>query len=345
MTNRWGWLEQTFPHALRACWMAGTALAVVLALPLSVLGQSEVGPRTPWGDPDLQGLWTNTTTTPLERPAAHGDRAVLTDEERAALDEEAARRADGPPRERDTGSYNSFWLEKGLRSEQTSLIVEPADGTLPAFTPAAQRRVEALAAARQQPAASWTDLNVFDRCIARGMPGAMMPGFYNHNYLILQTPEHVVIALEMLHDVRIIPLDGRPHITPRVRQWLGDSRGRWEGDTLVVETRNVADKVNEFRVSHTVFGASHHLRLVERFRRVAPDRIDYTFSVDDPTTFVTPWTGGAPMSAMQGHMFEYACHEGNYAMEHILRGARAQEQAGANFNPVAPLTLIRGVTP
>lgn len=330
--------------------MASTGWSVVigvwLALPAAALSQSvDPTPRTPWGDPDLQGAWTNTTTTPLERPRTLGDRSILTDEERAELDEEAARNTDRAPRSRDTGSYNSFWLEKGHRSEQTSLIVEPANGQLPEFTPAAQERVAALAATRQQPVASWTDLNVFDRCIARGLPGAMMPGFYNHNYLILQTPTYVVIALEMLHDVRVIPLDGRPHIASGLRQWLGDSRGRWEGDTLIVETTNITDTVNEFRVSHTVFGASHHLRLVERFTRVAPDRIDYTFTVDDPTTFVSRWTGAAPMTPMAGPIFEYACHEGNYAMEHILRGARTQDDAGQDFNPVAPLTLIRGGSP
>jgi len=300
--------------------------------------------RTAWGAPSLEGIWTNTTTTPLERPDSFGDRQVLTDEEQAVLNEQDAENhaADRPPRKRDTGSYNSFWLEEGRRSKQSALIVDPRDGKLPAFTAAAQQRVEALARARQQPTASWGDLNVFDRCIARGMPGAMMPGFYNHNYHILQSPGYVVIALEMLHDVRIIPVDGRPHLRPEIDQWLGDPRGWWEGDTLVVETTNVANRVNEFRRSHTVFGASKHLRLVERFRRATPDRIDYTFTVDDPTTFVTKWTASAPLTRIDGPMFEYACHEGNYAMEHILRGARVQDGAAENFNPVAPLTLIRG---
>ena len=324
--------------------MAQSSLVLSVLLTSSpTAGQAQ--PRTPWGDPDLQGIWTNTTTTPLERPDALAGRDVLTDEERAELDEEAIRNADQPPRTRDTGSYNSFWLEKGKRSEQTSLVVDPADGKLPPFTAAAQERVEALAAARQQPTASWEGLNVFDRCIARGLPGAMMPGFYNHNYHILQTPGYVVILLEMLHDVRIIPLDERPHLPRGIHQWLGDSRGRWEGDTLVVETTNVADKVNEFRRSHTVFGASRHLHLEERFARVGPDVIDYTFTVTDPTTFTRPWTGAAPMHRTEGPIYEYACHEGNYAMEHILRGARAQEQTGEEFNSVAPLTLIRGGTP
>ena len=315
--------------AVAALLAAGTAWAQ----PAAVAGGGWQAPRTPWGDPDLQGVWTNTTTTPLERPDELAGREALTAEERAELDELAVRNADQPPRKRDTGAYNSFWLEKGLRSEQTSLIVDPPDGKLPAFTPAARQRVVDLAAARKLPSASWADLNVFDRCIARGMPGAMMPGFYNHNYHVLQSPGYVVIALEMLHDVRVIPLDGRPHLTPHMRQWLGVSRGRWEGDTLVVETTNVADKVNEYRRSHTVFG------------RAGPDRIDYTFTVDDPTTFVTPWTGRAPLRTTEGPLYEYACHEGNYAMEHILRGARAQDDAGPDFNPVAPLTLIRGGTP
>ena len=285
---------------------AGTASAQ----PAAASGDGWQAPRTPWGVPDLQGVWTNTTTTPLERPDELADREVLTDEERAELDELAVRNADQPPRERDTGAYNSFWLEKGVRTEQTSLIVAPPDGKLPAFTPAAEQRVVDLAAARKLPSASWADLNVFDRCIARGMPGAMMPGFYNHNYHILQSPGYVVIALEMLHDVRVIPLDGRPHIAQGIAQWLGDSRGRWEGDTLVVETTNVANKVNEFRRSHTVFGASGHVRLVERFRRTGPDRIDYTFTVDDPTTFVTAWTGAAPLSSTEGPLYEYAATRG-----------------------------------
>ena len=155
----------------------------------------------------------------------------------------------------------------------------------------------------------------------------MMPGFYNHNYQIMQTPDYVVIYAEMIHDVRIIPLDGRPHLPPHLRQWMGDSRGRWEGDSLVVETTNFTDKVYERRVSNTVFGAGRAMYLVERFRRVDADTIDYAITVTDPTTFTKPWTASIPMRTMEGPIFEYACHEGNYAMENMLRGARARERA------------------
>ena len=283
--------------------------------------------RTPWGDPDLQGLWTNTTTTPLQRPSGLAGKQVLTDEERAELDDRSARNADRPPRPGDPGAYNDFWLDKGKASTQTSLIVDPSDGKLPSLTPEAQKRAEGLAASRRLPPASWEDLNFLERCITRGMPGAMLPGFYNHNYQIVQTPGYVVILVEMIHDVRIIPLDARPHLDPHIRQWLGDSRGRWDGDTLVVETTNFNGKVTEQRPSHTVFGISENLTLVERFTRVDRNTIDYRFTVTDPTTFTRPWTAATPMSRIAQPIYEYACHEGNYAAPNMLRGARAQEQA------------------
>jgi len=154
----------------------------------------------------------------------------------------------------------------------------------------------------------------------------MMPGFYNHNYQILQTPGYVVINAEMIHDSRIVPLDGRPHLPDRMRQWMGDSRGWWEGETLVVETTNFTDKVYERRVSNTVFGAGEAMRLVERFTRLDGDRLDYRFTVIDPTTFAEPWTAAIPMTSTEFPILEYACHEGNYAMENMLRGARVQDR-------------------
>ena len=157
------------------------------------------------------------------------------------------------------------------------------------------------------------------------MPGAMMPGFYNHNYHILQTPDHVVLEVEMIHETRIIPLDGRPHLQPSVRQWLGDARGRWEGDTLVVETTNLTHALRER--SLLVYATGDALRLVERFTRVAPDIIDYQFTVEDPDAFARPWTASIPMRGLEGNLFEYACHEGNYAIANMLRGARAKEAA------------------
>ena len=295
--------------------------------------------RTPWGDPDIQGTWTNATTTPLQRPAELAGREFLTQEEQAELNEARAQTEQracatelvvlqhAPP-STSTGSYNSFWLEQGSRTRQTSLIVDPPDGRLPTVTPYAQQRADDLVAVRGSPSypMTWDEPSVFERCITRGLPATMMPGFYNHNYQVLQTPDYVVINAEMIHDTRIVPLDGRPHLPAHLRQWLGDSRGRWEGETLVVETRNFTDKVYERRVSNTVFGAGEAMRLVERFTRLDKDTLDYRFTVTDVTTFVEPWTAVIPMTATDLPIHEYACHEGNYSMENMLRGARAQER-------------------
>jgi hypothetical protein len=225
-------------------------------------------------------------------------------------------------REGDTGFYNDFWWEWGKDVKRTSLIVDPPDGKLP-LTPQAIERGKA-AMKREAVPASYTDFNPFDRCISRSMPGAMMPGFYNHNYHIMQTPTHVAIVVEMIHDARIIPLDGRPHLGAGLSQWLGDSRGHFEGDTLVVETTNFTDKIFERGTTVTAFGSGW--KLVERFRRVDADTIDYQFTVNEPRTFTKPWTVAAPMTRSDGRLFEYACHEGNYAMPHILSAARAEEQ-------------------
>jgi hypothetical protein len=300
--------------------------------------------RTAWGDPDLQGVWTNTTTTPLERPARLAGKAVLTSEEAA---EYAKREADSlnRPNPRKAGepcpeefpfcneaplAYEfRIWFDRGtmLKTKQTSLVVEPPDGRLPSLTPEGQKRQAERAAARKaSPADGPEDRSVYERCITRGLPGAMMPGFYNHNYQILQTPGYVAILVEMIHDVRIIPLDGRPRLGRSIRHWLGDSRGRWEGDTLVVETTNFRD-INERSI--TVFGTSATGRVVERFRRVTADTIDYRVTVDDPAIYVKPWTAAIAMTKDRApdQIFEYACHEGNYGMVGILSAQRAEEKA------------------
>jgi hypothetical protein len=296
--------------------------------------------RTPWGDPDLQGTWTNTTATPLERPADLAGKTALTAEERAKRDALVAAAYDAPLRPGDTGAYNSFWSEAGKNSARTSLIVDPPDGKLPALTPEALKRADAIEAVRRRRPWSWMDVNTYDRCISRGLPGAMMPGFYNHNYVIAQSPGYVAILVEMIHDTRIIPIDGRPHLGPGLKQWLGDSRGRWEGDTLVVETKNFNDKIDEVTGNamrlpdgtpqegryHGVFGTSD-MTLVERFTRVDANTIDYQFTVNSPKTFVKPWTAAAPMTKLDGNVFEYACHEGNRAIPNMLSGARAVEKA------------------
>ena len=299
-------------------------LAGVVLLP--ALAGAQTSERTAWGDPDLQGVWTNRTTTPLERPSEFEARAVLTDEERAAIDAQAEANRDRPPPPGQTGGYNSFWLDRGVRNSQTSLIVDPPDGQYPAKTDRVRESDAAFAAMRDGTEFdTWEDLNLYDRCITRGMPGAMIPGFYNHNYQILQTPDYVVILVEMIHDARIIPLDGRAHLTPRIGQWMGDSRARWEGDTLVVETTNMTPRGDQ-RVRYLVHAGSEQASVVERFTRVSADRIDYSFTVTDPATYATPWTAEIPMVPLGGEIFEYACHEGNYGLWNILAGARAADR-------------------
>ena len=283
--------------------------------------------RTPWGNPDLQGTWTNTTTTPLERPSELEGRSVLAEEERAEFDAEAERNRDRPPRPGSTGAYNSFWLDRGTRSNQTSLIVDPPDGKLPALTERVRETDGPFLAARNGGAPdSWEDLNLYDRCLTRGLPGAMVPGFYNHNYQIFQTPDYVVILVEMIHDARIIPFDDRPRLPSQLRQWFGDSRAHWEGETLVVETTNFTSKGDQ-RVRNLVLAGSDHSHLVERFTRVDADTIDYSFTITDPRSYASAWTAEIPMTRLGAPIFEYACHEGNYGVPNILAGARVAENA------------------
>ena len=311
--------------------MITAALVAVVAAAAIPLAAQEL-PRTPWGHPDLQGIWSNTTTTPLQRPEELTGRDTLTEEERAERDAERERNSDQPPPPGQTGAYNSFWFERGVTGEQTSLVVDPPTGLLPDLTPPAAARAEAIHAVRYSDRRDWTtDFHLYDRCLTRALPGSMMPGFYNHNYNIMQTPDYVAIQVEMIHDSRIIPLDGRPHLDPSIQQWLGSSRGRWEGDTLVVETTNLSAKANEQRVdmANVVFGIGEHARIVERFTRVDANTLDYRVTVIDPTTYQTEWTAAIPMTAIEGPLFEYACHEGNYALRNMLSGARADEAAAA----------------
>jgi len=284
----------------------------------SVETQRYKTPRTPWGDPDLQGLWSNQTSTPLERPGTLRDKETLTQQEADEREEEARLSADRPPRAGDPGTYNSVWRDPGKGLTRTSLIVDPPDGRVPALTAEGQARVAARAAAATARglAHPWEDLGVWTRCISRGV--IKIGSFYSSSHQIIQAPGYVVIVQELIHESRIVPLDRRPHVSPALRQWMGDSRGRWEGDTLVVETTNFSD-LNPYR------GSGDTMRLVERFTRVATDSIDYQFTVDDPHIFTRPWTVSMPMSK-GGAMFEYACHEGNYAMGNILAGALLEER-------------------
>ena len=277
---------------------------------------------------DLQGVWTNTTITPLERPAEFAGKQFFTPEEAAKFEHETNQRNDADNRESNpeadvNHAYNQFWWDRGTKvgaGLRTSLIIDPPDGRVPPLTPAAQKRMqEQFARSREHSTDGPEDRALTERCILWPTAGPpMLPSFYNNEYQIVQSRDSVAIVVEMIHDVRIIPLDGRPHLASNIRQWLGDSRGHWEGDTLVVDTTNFTDK-SRFR------GADENLHLTERFTRVNPNMILYEFTVDDPTAFTKPWTAQIPMMKTKGPVFEYACHEGNYAMVDMLAGARAAE--------------------
>jgi hypothetical protein len=286
------------------------------------------GPITAWGDPDLQGIWTNSTITPLERPVRFAGREFMTEEEARALDAEETVRADRRSANRAADvdlAYNQFWWERGktLSTRRTSLIVDPPDGRLPALTPEGQKRAAEVTARLRAEATGPEDRNLAERCVTRGAP--KLPGGYNNNFQIVQTPSHVAIMQEMIHEVRIIPLDNRPHLPRTMAFWLGDSRGHWEGDTLVVETTNYHE-LSPYNSYNCCRGAGRNLRITERFRRIDANTIDHRFTVEDPTTFTRPYTVAVPMTKIDEPIFEYACHEGNYGMEGILRGARAQER-------------------
>lgn len=306
-------------------------IASALAMEVPAVGQAPgsktasakyAPPRTPWGHPDLRGTYSNSTVVPLERPD-NAKQGQLTD---AEVEERFQKHRKNlfAKREGDTGFYNEFWWEWGKDNNRTSLIVDPPDGKLP-VKPGVRERNKALATIDKP--ATWEDMNVFDRCITRSLPGSMLPGFYGHYYQILQTPDYVVLRIELIHDVRIIPLDNRPHLGQNIRQWLGDSRGRWDGDTLVVETTNLNDKVKAW--GGTYFGAGADFKLVERFRRADANTIDYQFTVEAPSMFTRPWTVALPLWHTDDKIFEYACHEGNYAMPHSLSGTRAMEGTSA----------------
>jgi hypothetical protein len=312
---------------------AGSGQVVAFTIGIAAFGASAVsaqtGPRTSWGHPDLQGIWSTATITPFERAPEFEGKEFFTEKEaadfeRRTLERTNRDRRDGTAEADVARAYNDFWWDSGTKvvpTRRTSLVIDPADGRIPALTLEAQRRQDAIAEARKSrgPADHPEDRNLWERCITRGVPTVMLPQVYNNNYQIIQTRDHVVILAEMIHDARIIPIDGRPHLPSRIRQLMGDSIGRWEGDTLVVETTNFTDKTS-YR------GASENMRLVERFTRTAPDILLYRATIDDPATFTNPWTVELPAVPSDGEIYEYACHEANYGLEGILRGHRAQEK-------------------
>ena len=324
--------------------IATLALGALL-IPAPATAQST--PRTKWGDPDLRGVWNNGTLTPFQRPEALGTQEYITEEEAAAAAQRrvdiaaelAARGAlrtegggnvdrgvDGAP-----GSYNNFWMERGtavVADRRSSVITDPPNGRLPEVPPevrhwmesdAAQVRADARGGRR--PLAHYDQLDLGDRCIwYRGVPS--FPTAYNNNYQIFQTPDWVAIVQEHIHDTRFIPLDGRPNIPESIRQYAGDSRGRWEGDTLVVETTHFNEHAF---IRNFTPNLSQELHVVERFTPRADGVLGYEFIVTDPKTWTRSWGGSLPMTQSTGPMFEYACHEGNYGLTNMLAGSRIEE--------------------
>ena len=320
--------------------MKKIALAIILtaaAANLSAQKAKWAVARTVDGQPDLQGTWANNNVTPLERPAELAGKPTLTDAEVAMLRVRSARlfSGDGDAAFGDqlfsalltnpdkfvssdgrTGDYNQFWLPDRVFDNRTSLITDPPDGRVPALVPAAQRRIAAEAVRPATPAGP-EDRSVTERCITFGIPRTQ-PAYMSY-YDIVQSRDAVVFRMETIHDARVIPLDGRPHPSRKIQHWLGDSRGHWEGDTLVVDTTNFSPKSN-FRGSH------ENLHLVERFTRVGPERLEYAFTVSDDTTWSRPWSAMIPLLRSRAPVYEYACHEGNIGLAGILSGARAEEK-------------------
>lgn len=316
-----------------------TIAAMVVSVSALATAQSSTPLRTAWGDPDLGGVWNNSTLTPFQRPERLDDQEFLTEEEAANVEQEAVDRNERLLNEEaqrteaggNIGAYNNFWMERGtsvVSTRRTSIITDPTNGRLPSLTTDAHARMtspeaERLAAVRggRLPTDSYTQLDGGDRCLwYRGIPS--FPTAYNNNYQIVQTPEFVAILQEHIHDVRFIMLDGRPHLTPAIRQFAGDSRGHWEGDTLVVETTNF----NHHAFIRNFNGnLSEDLHVVERFTRTGEGTLDYEFTVTDPKIWTRAWSGSLPMTRSVGPMFEYACHEGNYGLTNMLAGSRAQE--------------------
>lgn len=312
-----------------------TALLVLCCT--AAFGQNSYNPpRTPYGQPDLEGVWDFRTITPLERSKELGTKAFFTAGEAAKYEEEQNRRQNRDLIDPKQGGsqypaggvvpYNEFWYDRGNKvagTKRTSLIVDPPDGRLPPLTPEGRKKAEARSVAARNDqlgnplADSWEDRPLQERCLMGFNAGPpMIPGAYNNNVQLLQTPGYVVILTEMVHTARIVPLDGRSHGS--IRQWSGDSRGHWEGNTLVVDSV-------DFKRETSLEGSSANTHVIERFTRAGANTLLYEFTVDDASTWTRPWSALIPMSKGEGPILEYACHEGNHAMEGILSGARKRD--------------------
>jgi hypothetical protein len=316
------------------------AIAGILTSPVPAAAQAEASaeaqaaarkdpnwtpPRTPWGQPDLQGIWTTDDMrgVPQQRPPEFGTRQHLTDEEFAAR----ASGREGARATQDRGASGTFRNEEGTRTfGYTSMIIDPPDGRIPPMLDAASERRSAPGSFGLGPFNTMADFSLYDRCITRGVIGSFSPAVYGNGARIVQTPDTIAISYEMVHDTRVIPLDGRPALSDNIHLYMGDSRGRFEGDTLVIESANFTDKTAIAGVRH-----SEQLRLTERFKRIDPQMIDYEITVDDPLTWEQPWTLRMTITEQPGYeIYEYSCHEGNLAMRHALMGERAYERAAAD---------------
>jgi hypothetical protein len=330
-------------RSLASTYAAAVFVALAFWAAAPVAAQNSKVPKTAWGKPDLTGVWDFRTITPLERPANQAGKEFLTEEEAAKLEQdivERNRQLDQRPAERaaaggnvdrrndgSPGFYNNYWLDGGTKpvaTRRTSLVVDPPDGRVPPLTPAAQKRAdERRAYLREHPADGPEDRSASDRCILGFNAGPpLTPGGYNQNMAVVQTKDHVLLVTEMVHTPRIVPLDGRPQLNDRLRQWSGEARGHWEGDTLVIETTN-------FRQERGWRGATGNMKLIERLTRLDADVLEYKYTVIDPDTWTRPWTASIPLRLADEQMYEYACHEGNYAMHGILSGQRAEEKEAA----------------
>ena len=326
------------------------ALVVPVLAATSVAGQSRFSetagrpadvPVTAWGDPDLQGTWGSSGATPMERPDALQGRATLSDEEVERIRRETAARNAELLRAKarravagsNPGSYNNFWMERGARSNRTSMIVDPPDGRFPPLTPAGQKaRSEWLKApGGVERDDTWEDRHIWERCVTRGgMPNAMFPRSYNNNIQVFQAPGYVAVLIEQIHEIRIIPLDDRPPLRPSIGQWNGDARGHWEGDSLVVVTRNLDHRVSALQpwsIFNSRSGSGEDLTLVERFTLSDENTLEYEVQVRDPQMYTRSWTVAYPFERTSNLLYEYACHEGNHGMEGILSGGRADDTA------------------
>ena len=346
MRNRLRWSAIGVGLSAVLVWLAAAPLVAQVAAGQTgstaarpATAASWTAPRTPWGDPDLQGNYTNTyeNGTPLERPDAFAGRRLedIKGEELARIRRDIEKRTignfQGPIHAPDHWWQDNLSLEKG---SQAWFVVDPPDGKIPPMTPEARQRIAARAEARKKsgrgPADSYEDRSLYDRCITRGLPGSMMPAIYGNSYEIVQSPGFVAIRYEMIHEARVIPLDGRPHSAKAIPQDMGEARGRWEGDTLVVETRHFKER-SVYRNANP-----DTLKLTERFTRTAPDKVRWTVTVEDPNTWTRPWSFSMPLTADHTPLPSYECHEGNYGLKNILSAARAEEREAARTGGRVP---------